>query len=141
MARLEGGAVKAWLVTSGCYSDYSVDNVFSTEAKADAYVAAWREDNPGKPSDYDPRVEESELDPEYRPRGHDGWDVFITRGGDIESIAKIDDMLRSSVDATETGWWVKCFARDEDHATKIAGEKRQELLARAALCAGGRDAP
>ena len=47
-----------YLVTSGCYSDYTVVGVFSTRAAADAYVA-WR-NGPDDEDDY--RVEEYGMD-------------------------------------------------------------------------------
>lgn len=35
--------MKVYLVTSGCYSDYSVDAVFSTREKAEAYIENYNE--------------------------------------------------------------------------------------------------
>jgi hypothetical protein len=38
--QLFGGAMKkVWIVTSGAYSDYHVDAIFSTKKKAEQYVA------------------------------------------------------------------------------------------------------
>lgn len=131
---------KAWLVTSGYYSDYSVCAFFSTEEKADAYAAATNAANGTKEgSDYGLRVEEYDLDPDYVERGSKGFEVLVSESGDVVSVDERKDLLRAKCERTERGLWIACFARDIEHATKIATEKRFELLGRGAI--GGTSTP
>jgi hypothetical protein len=151
--------VKAWLVSSGTYSEYSVIAVFSTEEKALDYVSRYKLAAAGPYDTHDLRVEEErDLDPEGPPLGTLGFQAFVSRAGDIECLYRttrgssghykvrarppIDDpelleLIGGPTDRSDsTGWIIWVFARDEEHAKKIVTEKRQHLLAQEALGLG-----
>ncbi len=117
---------KVWLVRAGCYSDQWIVGAFSTEQKADEYAEAYNGQNRD-----DAYVDEYELDTEFIPEGLKGWEVALSSGGDVLSIERREKLVRSCVRITAAGMFVECFARDEEHAKKIATEKRQEEAARA----------
>lgn len=114
-----------YIVTSGCYSDYSIDAVFSTKEKAEAYIVSLNE-----PKDkYGPsQIEEYELDEDgdYLVSGGKYWDVEMDKEGNVVDV-------KLGRHSAKDGWW-NCYsqifyvgsiaARDAEHAVKIANEKR-----------------
>jgi hypothetical protein len=121
-----------WAVSSGDYFDYRVNAVFSTKEKAEAYAKRFNELS-RRTDDYG--VEEYPLDPSTPAEGLESFLVFIQRNGDIERVYRCSYGFDEVVTPlwNKGGWSVRCFARDREHAIKIAGEKRQEELAREAL--------
>jgi hypothetical protein len=129
---------KVYLVSQGSYSDYSIVAAFSTEELANEYVRPYQ-------GGYDPpRVEEMELDTPYAaaPAGCVAFNVRIAiPDGVINEVRHenyhgiecgvlvVDDWGHTSKGYTKTGTkalMVRCFARDEDHACKIASDKLKE---------------
>lgn len=130
---------KVYIVTSGEYSDYHINKVFSTFEKAKEFTEAFT-----KPSDdeyrYEYRIEEYELDSQdvaLKNKGYSVWDVWMLKNGDtqkvkkaeledidqdletwIRSTAGIPDVLRSAV-----------WAKTGSHAVKIVNEKRVQMIA------------
>jgi hypothetical protein len=111
-----------YILTEGSYSDYHVVGVYSTKELAKEAQFLFK----------DSQIEEYDLDniPEHPP-GMSAWYVSISDG-------KLDDIYTSQVspfDETvpcedeyewsdgETGYFVYCWAVDEDHAEKIALDK------------------
>lgn len=128
--------MKIYAISSGSYSDYSVDAVFSTREKAEAYMAAVHHDWND--------VEEYELDPPEAEQLREGlkpWSVDIQRDGTVwhahEKPAEFWG-IRSAHVLIKVGHKdgldifalrVSCMARDKTHAVKIANEKRAEVIA------------
>lgn len=121
-----------WAVSSGEYSDYRVNAVFSTKEKAEAYAARFNKLVRHRSDEYG--VEEYPLDPEMPEEGLSCWLVFIEANGDIKRVDESGYSFDSTICRIHGGGWsVRCFARDREHAIKIAGERRQEEIAREAL--------
>lgn len=138
---------KVWLVTAGEYSDYHIKGAFSSEVKAEAYCAAYRD-----MGEWDhPEVEEYDLDPMLE--GHpEGLHAFLVR---MHTDFSVHDTFRESdLGTLESGffsearfidyekerphlkqrslWEFRMWAQDKEHAVKIASERL-----RAAKASGG----
>ena len=135
---------KIYVVTAGSYSDYRICGVYSTQEKADEASEQYT-------SDYDKaHPEEYELDylPDH-PKGMIAWSVFMDRDGN--SIEGYDDASRCGLrndfsfsprhvpqdtwDSRRGGFLgitngvlFYVWARDKEHAIKIANEKRIQLI-------------
>ena len=133
-----------YAVSSGSYSDYQIDAVFSTRAKAQKYIDRF-------PSDDCNGIEEMMLDRPL-PSALPLWNVRMLRDGSIEGeITRCDDMdsgsirryvyqdrhqvwRRSSAPAYEGMGVPDClrsivWAKDETHAIKIVNDQRAQLIA------------
>lgn len=117
---------KVYLVTDGWYSDYRVLGVYATMEKAEQAKLLYAADND---------IEEYELDavPDSPP-GLVPFVVTITFSGGVEGV------YRESVVQFEPRWYVTnwysspcgrfyMWARDEQHAVKIANEWRAQIAA------------
>ena len=128
--------MKIWLVSSGEYSDYTVNGLFDDEHRSEAEAFAVLTQG---------RVEEDsfELNPEYQepPSGqmfftfHMGKDG-TTRNWITESPLDVMGRLRvcryRQVDNPSIIPWyiyIATYARDKNHAVKIANEVRIQVLA------------
>ena len=118
--------MKVYIVTSGEYSDYHIDRVFSTEAKAREFV-----EHMG--NQYD--IEEYDLD-EETPRGVFGYHVTFMDNSDVV-VEKIDfgtgkynrnDTLQWSK-FCKNRIWFNVEAKDAPHAVKIASERFMQIKA------------
>ena len=111
-----------YVLTEGSYSDYHIVGVYSTKELAKEAQSLYK----------DSQIEEYNMDhiPEHPP-GMSAWFVRISDG-------KLDDIYTSQVSPFdeivpredeyewsngETGYFVYCWAVDEDHAEKIALDK------------------
>jgi len=111
-----------YVLTEGDYSDYHIVGVYSTKELAKEAQSLYK----------DSQIEEYNLDhiPEHPP-GMSAWYVNISDG-------KLDDISTSQVSPFEEtvpredeyewsngeiGYFVYCWAVDEDHAEKIALDK------------------
>lgn len=132
---------KVYVVTKGCYSDYHIVSVWSDKEKAEKIAKYW---SYGCDS---AEVEEWELDPdmpddissmkEYyhikyaRPIGFDKgfWtaEKISKHGKDAENDVEWT-MERNNYSWFEMDIFTDCV-KDEDHAIKIAQDKRAELIA------------
>ena len=118
-----------YVLTEGFYSNYRIVAVYSTKELAE-------EANSLCP---DSQIEEYELDslviPEHPP-GHSAWSVSINTKTDcIESAHQCDPLSRffavnekyygcpKYVSHLSPVYRVNCWARDEEHAKKIALDK------------------
>jgi hypothetical protein len=124
-----------FLVTRGDYSDYMVCAVFDTRELAQE----WIESHCGEG-----KIEEYPLNPEC-PTVKDGWsawDVRLWRNGDLKSV-RVDTWKCGSTRAdcgewyrTATGdragayFYTGVFAPDQEHAIKVANERRAISIAR-----------
>lgn len=98
---------KVYVVTQGEYSDYRIIGLFSSKDKADQLIASY------PPSCYSgqPRVEEYELDKVGIPKG--------------ERLFRVSICVEGGVGRMETYVW----AKDKQHAAKIANERRVQTIA------------
>ena len=129
----------AYVVTSGCYSDYHIDAVFSTKELAESYVAECDSCSYSDGAD----VEEFVIDEESTRRAVDKWLGEIECGtGSIGAIVKQrhfnyhDD--RSGVGSPHDRYSTKSSERvriisghswvSEDHCRQILTEARQAWL-------------
>jgi len=133
-----------WVIEAGSYSDYHVVGVFSTKENAERALG-WLSAG-GAEYLYRPSVGEWEMDPAIAElnAGMDQWSVCMDYDGTVER-AKVEESrydlnvdirawLRTKApayggkgvnDAVEGTVW----ARDEEHAIKIANEKRLQRIA------------
>ncbi|SDZ81979.1 hypothetical protein SAMN05192529_102126 [Arachidicoccus rhizosphaerae] len=132
--------MKIYIVTDGCYSDYSIRGVFTTKENAEKFIRAYSFDEPS--------IEEYESDNlnEEIQNGNTCFVVFIDKDGnnakaeksntdygdyrDYVGKAYIDEKKFFGNDYSHnarirnTVW-----AKDEKHAIKIANERRIRVLA------------
>ena len=131
--------MKVYIATSGSYSDYHIDAVFSTKENAEKYNDLYGE------GDFDD-IEEFEVDDEMAliNRIRDGkitiYLVCIDRNGNVRKIEKespyvslVKDLLSGKyhyvlyADCSAMDMYV--IAKNEEHAIKIVNEKRVQLIA------------
>jgi len=126
--------MKVFIVTSGQYCDYGINAVFSTKELAEKYISAF--DNEYIQRD----IEEWDLDPNKTDLNQNRRAYFlrINKNGDIGELYIADssygygeDISKSKQSYTSDKAWLNifCFADDENHAIKIAGKKRSQILA------------
>lgn len=120
----------AYLVTSGQYSDYRVDGVFSDKEKANSFAA----------KAYDRAIERYNIDDEEQLREENwyGIDVFISKSSKVKSVL-VNDLCKSdryfdAVSFTLREGADDCFsfylkALNRDKAKAIALERFHALLA------------
>ena len=124
---------KIYLVSAGDYSDYSDYRIiafFSTKEKAQEFMETFKEQ-------YN-EIEEFNLDSDYVDKiknGYSIWHVRMKRNGDVEKIS----LLENTVVSIENMFCLitngkeflvyDVFAKSEEHAIKIANEKRIMMIA------------
>lgn len=124
---------KVYLISDGSYSDYRIVAVCSTKELAEEAKLCYATTN---------AIEEMELDkipPRYE--GMLGWFVRFRANGDInyvcqaslehfkERITEFEDVDYSSSRSLGKGLHVHLYAKDKDHATKSACDRRRQYLA------------
>ena len=124
--------MKVYIVTSGEYSDYRINAVFSTKEKAEDYLAA-------EPSNVEtPEIEEYEMD--MPPSEWWTTIVYMLRDGTVKnhqtSLKRKDEeagfLFLKSVPIyypaiVELAWVV--VTKDVDRAIKVVNEKRTQIIA------------
>jgi hypothetical protein len=136
----ENNAV-VFIVTSGEYSDYGINAVFSTRELAQAYVDLFPKQRKWKTMD----IEEWTLDPNARnlKQGRKPFLVHMKKNGDTLKVEQIEEhyyvpdsgikVIFAAPQYEHSEAWgymtVQCFADNKTHAVKIANEKRLQLLA------------
>lgn len=112
-----------YILTEGDYSDYHVVGVYSTKELAEKAQFVY----------IDSQIEEYTLDnvPDYPP-GMKGWYVNIDDAKPDESYSYQVSPDYATIPSEseynhyyngQTGYYVYCWAVDEDHAIKIARDK------------------
>lgn len=130
------GRGTVYVVTSGSYSDYSINAVFSTREKAERYIDLFCAKN-----GYDEAgIEEWELDP-YEKEMREGiraYMVHMDEDGNVTSLRLSGAPIGESsfvrlpdniANYSGNRFYGSIHARDEEHAVKIANERRLMLLA------------
>ncbi len=125
--------MKIYVVTTGSYSDYHIVALYSTEEQAQKALEL---------GDEEARIEEYELDsfkiPEYPP-GHKPWLIRIEYNTSKIVLAFQEYFWERSewspmekfydIEGFVPEFWVQCWARDQEHAEKIALEKYYQYKA------------
>lgn len=120
--------MKVYIVTSGEYSDYHIDRVFSTRKKAQEFL-----DHIGKAGF---NIEEYDVD-EKTPRGVFSYQVIIpdysgrkTRVSLQEPFTEYEkDAFRYTLDPYNEAYCFNIQAKDAPHAIKIASERLMQIRA------------
>lgn len=118
-----------YIVTKGQYSDYRMVAAYSTEEAAQACLARF----PGNWNDA--RIEVLPLDVLLPTMYLPVWYVQMAWDGEVKGTRLVDPDLVSddlkACDGRVRTWGetfsVECYARDEQHAIKIANERRLGL--------------
>ena len=127
---------KVWIVFAGDYSDRHTVAVLDNEADVDVIRSAFAA----------PDIEEWNIGPDTAPDlskicGLKRYEVELLRSGEIRMLeAKRMDCDEDELwESPETTWWIEpykryidvlCWAKDEEHAIKIAGEHLTMTIAR-----------
>jgi hypothetical protein len=116
----------AYMVTQGRYSDYGVVGVFTTREKAEAFMALF------PPQRDELRIEEVELDAlDGVPVGRRPFKVKFDKEGNSTSKpcdpVGMEEYCRAYGD--DVHMTTDCWAADEQHAVKIANERRVMAIA------------
>lgn len=124
-----------YMVSSGQYSDYRIQGIFSSKELAEKHKVFRNSDNP---------IEEWEMDDENSfDLTRLGWRVEMYKDGSTKSVRRDDSdpygsphfgtpTTETHFSITDPGrhlWNFFVHARDEHHAVKIANERRALLLA------------
>ena len=119
---------KVYMVTDGSYSDYRVLGIYSTKAKAEKAKVLFNADN-----DVDPV--ELDATPEVPP-GMLKWVVEMDRNGNVKDVSRENCEYHSSSAAVwkpfdKDVMYLRAaiWAKDEEHAVKIANEWRTRIVA------------
>lgn len=127
-----------YIVTSGEYSDYGIDGIFSTKSKAETFIEECKKQTYLK-SDYE--AEEWELDDKTESTVATSWDAVLDiatgdierREARIEFVAKNKRVSKVLVpdyvsQAHPKGSIIVQSFVSLEHAVKLCVEKQQELL-------------
>jgi len=126
-----------WMVTRGCYSDYHVVGIFSSEEGAIRFCEAF----PEAKKDYDGLdIEKMELDPSMEEinNGLSPYFVKMLMNGDVVECKKRESpSYHGDFQVVETYFHnegkkiilADVWARDQQHAIKIVNEKRAIAIA------------
>lgn len=115
-----------YIVTSGEYSDYGINAVFSTEEKAKEYIAQFN-DKGTYPRPY--FINEYIIDDTSKMKGKP-YKVEMLKNGNVVIVEHKDDVIDDDdIWAYEGKLHWHGYANDEQHAIKIANEVRIQLIA------------
>lgn len=116
---------KVYVVSSGMYSDYSIDEIFTTRRKAEEYMLFIPD------RDYN-EIEEIETDPpavDLLKRGYSLWFVTMWGNGHVDNIDKTLTRYRPHYEQEQDKLLATVWAKSEKHAIKIVNEKRIQMIA------------
>jgi len=119
-----------YIITAGEYSDYHICAVFSTREQAEAALPIFT-------SNYDyewPEINEWKVDDISRyPPGFLPFTITMDNEGNTEQVERISatsfEHLLNGVMLPGSRCLFRIWARDEEHAVKIANEKRAQMIA------------
>lgn len=126
--------VTVYAATSGSYSDYSVDAIFSTKARAQAYREAFPKRDWNEIEEYVIDQWSTEIE-----RGLIHYNVVMYKDGEVRTVERSE---YSCADGHKVYWSMQAYwrptkpwanfwvwAKDEKHAVKIANERRVQDIA------------
>jgi hypothetical protein len=117
--------MKVWIVTTGCYSDFSIERVFSSEEKGDEYCSTL-----GEYERRDCRVNEWDVDAPFTP-DEVSWNIWFHADGSLFGVWRNDDdwdetwplnHFETKMHGSERIWFGRVRARTEEAAIKIGAE-------------------
>ncbi len=119
---------KVYVVTSGEYSEYGIEAIFDDEDLAKKFMAMFEK------KEYDNmKIEEHILNPFKREiaAGFKAYEVIMKKSGDVVDIKLVSDLSETYTPFLDFHYNLccTCFAKDEQHAIKIANEKCGQLIA------------
>ena len=121
-----------YLVTSGEYSDYSIDGVFSTKNKAERYIKTAQASRLYH-DDY--RIEKWVLDRALREKSYKEWHCSIMLETGEMSDVKFNEEF--GIPASSTSYTdIRAFSyscKSKSHCLKLAVEARQKWMRAQAL--------
>lgn len=123
-----------WLITSGEYSDYGIEGIFSTEENAKLAYELLKS-NDRYDSIHEPREWILDGDLDKVKQGKKLYRVSMKLNGDVISVnlsitISEKEMFRENSNFNiENYFYGVCWAKDEKHAIKIVNEKRIQYLA------------
>ena len=129
---------KVFVVTTGCYSDYSIKGIFSSKEKAEQYMVACRGSAACWDKDFND-IEEHILDQGLAEREHTRWrcGIMLDDGSLGEAVVAQQNWglpenshyVAERVPVYKGRGIVRVESvKSAEHALKLAAEKRQEWL-------------
>ena len=120
-----------YVVTSGEYSDYGIDAIFSSKELAQKFIDSFEDRSYSRFNG----IEEYPLDPFERElkEGYKPYFLRMDKEGNASDI-QIEDSAYGFEDPYENGFdvnngmYIHCYAKDETHAIKICNEKRVQII-------------
>jgi hypothetical protein len=122
---------KIFVVTSGEYSDYGIDAMFTSMELAQKFIDSFKAEGYSRFN----KIEIYKLNPfemELR-EGYNPYFLRMDKEGNAYDIS-IEDSAYGFEDPVENGFdiqgdmYIHCFAKDEAHAVKICNERRVQLI-------------
>lgn len=114
---------KVYVVSEGEYSDFRVVAIFDDKDRAGLFKAAIKSEND---------ISEYELnEPSFAP-GYESFIVEMSENGNVVRVERFGGIADGVFDFYRRDpriGIVNCWARDAEHAVKIANEKRAMLIA------------
>ena len=126
---------KIYVVTSGSYSDYGIDAIFDSRELAQSFIDSF--DKSRGWTDFND-IEEWELNPNEPElkMNRKAYNLRMNKEGETQNSVEHSKSTYGhreglSISFTINSEWmnVNCYADDEQHAIKIANEKRTQILA------------
>jgi len=132
--------MKIYVVTSGSYSDYGINSMFSSRELAQGYIDLYKSGSFNDIEEYD--LDDGSISSLIKS-GRKAFTVEMYKNGEVREVDKFHIYQRSdkmSMTAPEYRfWWTEepdggvivfdCFAKDKEHAIKICNEVRLMLIA------------
>lgn len=117
---------KVYVVTSGCYSDYGIEAIFSTKEFAEEFINSRSFNIPEEIEEW--CIDDKEhLD--FIKKGLCYYAVELERNGDVASIKKSDGDVPYLGNRYIDLFEFYVTAKNEKHAIKIANERRSMMIA------------
>lgn len=119
-----------YLVSSGSYSDYKVEAIFTTLEKAEAYIKGFKKNDDCYSDDGYNDIKKIRVNPSFKQIVYILWLVEMEKNGEVIDCEKLDTrpMHGDYIDFCDTGYFV-VDAIDKESAIKIANERRAYLIA------------
>lgn len=112
--------MNVYIVSTGCYSDWSIVAICSSEEKAKDVMALYPKSDLNE-------IETWELDAHGNRPGQRIWQVRMNPEGETSWVEPCPHLHEDYISSPERCFHM--FAKDKTHAVKIANERRIQLLA------------
>lgn len=120
---------KVYLISRGEYSDYRVVGAFSTLEKAQQFIKEANEAENSTTYKINDEIEELNVDSLTIPKDLHPFTVYFKK----DTICGIEpdyvEDMKTSLEQWGIGKKLSCWAKDEQHAAKIANEIKAQLIA------------